>query len=84
MSMRSASSSIGKRDEAIAVLEDTLKRHPGDRESLMALINFARAGGDSKTALRYAETLAEIEPDNEPLAGLIQQLRAEIAGSPGN
>jgi predicted CXXCH cytochrome family protein len=76
--------SIGKRDEAIAVLEDTLKRHPGDRESLMALINFARADGDPKTALRYAEALAKIEPDNEPLAGLIQQLRAEVAGSPGN
>lgn len=76
--------SIGKRDEAIAVLEDTLKRHPGDRESLMALINFARAGGDPKTALRYADTLAEIEPDNEPLAGLIQQLRGEVGGSAGD
>jgi predicted CXXCH cytochrome family protein len=76
--------SVGERVKAIEVLEDSVARHPGDRESLMALINFARADGDPKTALRHAEQLAKIEPDNKPLAGLIQQLRGEIAGSPGN
>ncbi len=61
-----------------------MERHPGDRESLMALINFARAAGDAETALRYAEQLAKIEPDNKPLTGLIQQLRNEIGEPAGD
>jgi tetratricopeptide (TPR) repeat protein len=70
--------SVGRRPEAIEVLKENVARHPGDRDSLMALINFAREDGDSATALRYAEQLAQIEPDNKPLAGLVQQLRNEI------
>jgi predicted CXXCH cytochrome family protein len=72
--------SVGRRPEAIEVLKENVARHPGDRDSLMALINFAREDGDSVTALRYAERLAQIEPDNKPLAELIQQLRNEIGG----
>jgi len=76
--------SIGEQAKAIQVLEQSVQRHPGDRESLMALINFTRAAGDAETALRYAEQLAKIEPDNKPLAGLIQQLRGEVARQSGD
>lgn len=72
--------SIGKRAEAVAVLEDNLKRHPGDRETLLALVNFSRANGDPAAALRYAETLAEIEPDNQDLKRLIATLKSELGG----
>ncbi len=70
--------SIGKRAEAIAVLEDSLKRHSGDRETLLALINFSRAAGDPAAALRYAEQLAAIEPENEDLKRLIATLKEEL------
>ena len=72
--------SIGKRVEAIAVLQASLKRHPNDRETLLALINFSRADGDAAAALRYAEALAKIEPDNEDLKRLIATLKQEIGG----
>jgi len=70
--------SIGKRAEAIAVLQDSLKRHPHDRETLLALVNFFRADGDVSGALGYAEQLAAIEPDNQDLKKLIAALKEEL------
>jgi len=70
--------SIGKRAEAIAVLQDSLKRHPHDRETLLALVNFFRADGDVSGALGYAEQLAAIEPDNQDLKQLIAALKEEL------
>ena len=75
--------SIGQLAEAIAVLETNVGRHPGDRESLRALIQFAQAAGDPATALRYAETLAAIEPNDQTLAALIQKLLGEVSGPDG-
>ncbi len=72
--------SIGKRGEAIAVLEKSLKRHPRDRQTLLALVNFSRANGDPAAALRYAEMLAASEPDNQDLNKLIESLKGETAG----
>jgi len=69
--------SLGRRAEAVKVLKDNLKRHPHDRETLLALINFARADGDTAAALGYAEQLAEVEPDNQSLNKLIQTLQGE-------
>jgi len=71
--------SLGRRAEAVAVLKDNLKHHPHDRETLLALINFARADGDAATALRYAEQLAEVEPDNQRLNELIQALKEQVS-----
>jgi predicted CXXCH cytochrome family protein len=74
-----ALSSTGQRAKAMQVLEDSVARHSGDRESLLALVNFSRADGEPAKALRYAEQLAKIEPDNRQLATLIQTLRREIS-----
>jgi len=71
--------SISKRGEAIAVLEESLKRHPGDRDTLLALVNFSRANGDFASALRYAEALAKAEPDNRDLEQLIEALRGKTS-----
>ena len=71
--------SIGKRGEAIAVLKENLRRHPHDRDTLLALINFSRADGDPAAALGYAERLAAIEPDNQDLAALVEALRREVS-----
>ena len=69
--------SKGRLDEAIKVLEQSLARHPGDRDTLLALINFNRKAGNTGAALRYAEQLAKSEPDNAELNALIKSLRAE-------
>jgi len=67
--------------DAIAVLKDSLARHPDDRDTLQALITFSRDAGDVGSALEYAERLARIPPADPNLASLIQELRRQ-AGSP--
>ena len=71
-----ALNSAGRRDEAIAVLKEALAKHPNDRDTLMALINFSREAGDINGALEYAERLARISPNPE-LARLIEELRRQ-------
>jgi hypothetical protein len=67
--------------DAIAVLKESLARHQGDRDILMALVTFNRDGGDAGAALEYAERLARIAPQDRVLAGLIEELRHQ-AGKP--
>ncbi|MGB6969069.1 MAG: tetratricopeptide repeat protein, partial [Methyloceanibacter sp.] len=70
--------SNGKRGQAIEVLKQSLARHPGDRDTLAALIGFNRDAGDSAAALGYAELLAEAEPANAELKTLIEVLRRQV------
>ena len=67
--------------EAMTELKESLARHPGDRDTLLALINFSRDGGDAGAALEYAEQLAQIAPQDHGLAALIEELRRQ-AGMP--
>jgi predicted CXXCH cytochrome family protein len=71
--------SAGRRDEAIAVLKDSSERHPNDRDTLLALVNFSRESGDASAALDYAERLAKVTPDDRALDGLIQELRRNVS-----
>jgi hypothetical protein len=59
------------------VLKENLSRHPGDRDTLLALVSFSQEAGDLNAALKYAEKLAEIEPTNQDLANLVQELRRQ-------
>ena len=70
--------SAGQRDQAIAVLKDSLNSHPSNREILQALVSFNQMAGDAKAALGYAEQLAVIMPDDHGLAALILDLRGAI------
>jgi Flp pilus assembly protein TadD len=72
-----ALNSAGRRDEAIAVLKETLAKHPNDRDTLTALINFSREAGDISGALEYAERLGGTFPDDQALNRLIQELRRQ-------
>lgn len=51
--------SAGRPEEAVAVFEQALDRHPGDREILEALVVFHRERGDPATAEKYARRLVE-------------------------
>jgi tetratricopeptide (TPR) repeat protein len=73
--------STGRVREAMTELKESLARHPGDRDTLLALITFSRDGGDAGAALEYAEQLAQIAPQDHGLAALIEELRRQ-AGMP--
>jgi len=59
-------------------LKEGLAPPPGDRDTLLALINFSRDGGDASAALEYAEQLAQIAPQDRGLAALIEELRRQV------
>ena len=67
----------GSRHEAITVLKEALKSHPGDRDILSALVAFSRVAGDASAALGYAERLAVITPEDGNLAALIGELKRQ-------
>jgi tetratricopeptide (TPR) repeat protein len=68
-------------DDAMAVLKESLARHPDDRDTLLALVTFSRDSGDVDAALEYTERLARIAPTDRDLAGLMEGLRRQ-AGKP--
>jgi Flp pilus assembly protein TadD len=70
--------SAGHVDDAMAVLKVSLARHPGDRDTLLALMSFSRDAGNFATALDYAEQLARVVPGEPGLSGLIETLRRQI------
>jgi len=59
--------SAGRGGEAVTVPKESLAQHPGDRDTLLALISFNRDAGDFVTALEYAEQLARIPPADPSL-----------------
>ena len=70
--------SAGRGEEAMRALKENLVRHPGDRDTLLALVSFSRDAGDVAAALGYAEQLARVAPAEPGLAGLIENLRRQI------
>ncbi len=54
-------------------------RHPGDRDTLTALVNYNRDAGEMAAALDYAERLRTAFPDDQELARLIDDLRRQSA-----
>jgi predicted CXXCH cytochrome family protein len=75
--------STGHLDDALAVLRESLRQHPNDRDTISGVIAFARQKGDFALALEYAERLAQIVP-NSALSNLIDQLRRQPSAAPGN
>ena len=62
----------------MAVLKASLARHPGDRDTLLALVSYSRDSGDVGTALDYAERLARAAPGEPGLTALIESLRRQV------
>jgi Flp pilus assembly protein TadD len=74
--------SAGRSPEAVSRLKEELARHPDDRDTLLALVNFSRDAGDTSSMIDYAERLTRVAPDDRGLAGLLQELRRQ-ANKPG-
>ena len=70
--------SAGQGEQAMAVLRKSLEDHPTDRDTLLALVSFARDAGDAATALDYAKRLAQFAPDDADLGTLIENLRRQV------
>jgi predicted CXXCH cytochrome family protein len=73
--------SAGRGTEAVTVLKGNLDRHPGDRDTLMALVDFSREMGDFGAALDYAGRLGGLLPGDRNLATLIESLKGQIKGA---
>jgi predicted CXXCH cytochrome family protein len=67
--------SIGDASKAAAVLKESQARHPEDRDTLVALVDFSREAGDAAAAVRYAEQLLQVAPDDPQLRALVDELR---------
>jgi predicted CXXCH cytochrome family protein len=71
----------GKTAAAIDTLQSSIKAHPYDRDSLIALVNFLEQSSDAAKALTYADRLAELEPNNQQVQQMLKELREHLQGS---
>lgn len=72
-----ALNSVGRGDEALAVLKAAHERHSGDPELLMALATISRDRGDRPAAIVYARKLTTIAPNDPASRQLLSQLESE-------
>jgi tetratricopeptide (TPR) repeat protein len=74
-----ALNSAGAQGQAMELLETTHKRHPADRDTLLALVSIARESGDFATALLHARELVALYPSDMQLRLLILDLEKRQA-----
>jgi Flp pilus assembly protein TadD len=74
-----ALNSIGAGTSAMELLEATHKRHPADRDTLLALVSIARETGDFATALTHARELVTLYPTDMQLRMLVLDLEKRQA-----
>ena len=70
----------GQAKAAIETLESSVKRHPYNRDSLAALVNFLQQAGHSAKALTYARRLDELEPENPQVQQMLKDLQEHPHG----
>ncbi|MGC2302591.1 tetratricopeptide repeat protein, partial [Candidatus Binatus sp.] len=71
----------GKTAAAIDTLESSIKAHPYDRDSLIAMVNFLEQSGDPAKALTYANRLDELEPGNQQVMRMLKELHEHLQDS---
>jgi Flp pilus assembly protein TadD len=72
-----ALTSTGKPDPALRVLGEAYRRHPYDREVLLGLASILRDQGRAKEAMRYAEELVAVMPEDAEAKRLLEEIRAK-------
>jgi len=73
--------SAGRGADASATLKQNLARHPGDRDTLLALVSYSREAGDFTSALEYAQHLARIAPNDANVRALVDNLTRQASQS---
>ena len=68
----------GQTSTAIETLERNIKLHPYDRDSLAALASFCDQGGKSLEALKYAQRLYELDPEDPQARQMLKTLNGQI------
>jgi predicted CXXCH cytochrome family protein len=68
----------GRRQQALRELASVLRRHPYDRDSLAAGVAFHREAGDLRSALRCAEQLAALDPQDPEALSTVNKLRDQL------
>ncbi len=71
----------GKTKAAIETLESSIKTHPYDHDSLMALVNFLEQSGDPAKALTYANRLDQLDPGNQQILQMLKELHEHLQDS---
>jgi Flp pilus assembly protein TadD len=74
--------SAKRAEEAMLILQQNLKKHPDDRDSLVALVTFNRDAGNVAAALDYAQRLAQITPEDKGVTQLVESLKRQIESAP--
>jgi tetratricopeptide (TPR) repeat protein len=67
----------GRLHDALRELIRVLGRHPYDRDSLAAGVAFHREAGDLRAALRFAEQLAALDPEDPEVLAAVTELRGQ-------
>lgn len=70
--------SSGRTPDALEALRSIASTHPGDRDTLAALIVYEQEVGNVAAALGYAERLIVMMQNDEGLRRLIKRLRASL------
>jgi Flp pilus assembly protein TadD len=68
---------LAQTEQALAVLETAQRRHPADRDLLLALATINRDAGDTEAALGYARMLSELNPNDPQAVALLSELAGE-------
>ena len=72
----------GQTKQAQKVLDDLLKRHPYDRDTLAALAFFRAKAGDRDAAQGYVRQLRELDPESTEYAQMAKQFEGTAGGAP--
>ena len=66
----------GQSEQSLAVLEESLRRNPWDRDCLLVLSLYALEQEQPRRALDSAQRLVELDPQDTGAQGLLAQVRA--------
>jgi cytochrome c-type biogenesis protein CcmH/NrfG len=67
----------GQMQRALQVLTEAQARHPGDRDILVALVEYSRQAGDRQGALAWAHKLLEMSPGDLRARRLLESLQRQ-------
>jgi predicted CXXCH cytochrome family protein len=67
----------GQVPQALQVLREAHQRHPGDRDILVALAEYARQAGDRQAAIAWARKLVALSPGDGQARRLLESLERQ-------